>query len=238
MVPEGAAAGSTEAGASRAAAELRERAYGELAGRDAVLRRLVETRGRPDPFVWEDGGRTGDDPFAALLLHIAGQQISTRVAFVLFDRIRDAVGRMPDPAGIIGLGPERLRACGLSRAKASYMLGLAGLQEDGGIDVYGLGALDDEAALASLTAVKGLGVWTSEMFLLHQLRRKDVLPSGDVGIRRAIERAWELPGIPTVRETERRGRSWAPYRSFATALLWASLRPAAGAGAGGTGARA
>jgi DNA-3-methyladenine glycosylase II len=200
--------------------------YGRLVQGDPVLGRLTEVYGRPDPFLWEDGGRTGDDNFAALLLHIAGQQISTAVAFVLFDRIAAAVGRLPDAPGVVELGPDRLRACGLSRAKAAYMLGLAEMQIAGTIDVYGLEGMSDEAAIAALTSVKGLGLWTSEMFLLHQLRRGDVLPAGDVGIRRAIEPAWGLDAVPTIKEARLRAEAWAPYRSYASALLWASLGPA------------
>ncbi|MYV58209.1 hypothetical protein GT042_38135, partial [Streptomyces sp. SID3212] len=123
------------------------------------------------------------------------------------------------------LGPERLRACGLSHAKVSYLLGLARSQQGGLIDVDGLGGLTDAEAVAALTAVRGLGRWTAEMFLLHQLRRSDVLPVGDVGIRRAVERGWGLDTLPAPRDVERRTAAWSPYRSYASALLWASLRP-------------
>ncbi|MFJ2647341.1 DNA-3-methyladenine glycosylase family protein [Streptomyces sp. NPDC087420] len=199
--------------------------YGELARLDPVLARLTASYGRPDPFRWDDGGRTEGDRFAALVLHIAGQQISTAVAFVLFDRIRAAIGALPDPAGIVALGPERLRACGLSHAKASYLLALSESRLGGLIDVDGLDGLTDAEAVAALTAVRGLGRWTAEMFLLHQLRRSDVLPVGDVGIRRAVERGWGLDTLPTPRDVEGRTAAWSPYRSYASALLWASLRP-------------
>lgn len=200
--------------------------YRELSSRDPVLARLAARHGRPDPFRWDDGGRTGDDRFAALVLHVLGQQISTTVAFVLFDRVTAAIGSLPDPAGIAALGPDRLRACGLSHAKASYLLGLAGSALTGDLDVGGLDRLTDQEAVDALVSVRGIGRWTAEMFLLHQLRRSDVLPAGDLGIRRAVERAWDLDALPTVRETERRAAAWSPYRSYATALLWASLRPA------------
>jgi DNA-3-methyladenine glycosylase II len=201
------------------------RAYTALAAADPVLRGLIGVYGKPDPFHFADGGRTGDDHFAALVLHILGQQISTKVAFVLFDRLTSAIGVLPNPSGIISLGPQRLRALGLSRAKVSYVLDLAQHQLSGQLDVPKLGALADQDVLASLTSVRGLGVWTSEMFLLHQLHRPDVLPAGDMGIRRAVERAWATDTLPTIAAVRERALPWAPYRSYASALLWASLAP-------------
>lgn len=200
-------------------------AYTSLLDSDRVLRRIAYVHGRPDPFVWDDGGRTGTSNFAALLLHIAGQQISTAVAFILFDRVRAAVGAIPDPSNIVSLGPERLRSFGLSRAKASYMLSLTQMHLDGALDVDRLDHLDDEQAITALTAVRGIGRWSAEMFLIHQMHRPDVLPAGDLGIRRAVETAWGLPGIPTIEYVRELARDWSPYRSYAAALLWASLPP-------------
>jgi DNA-3-methyladenine glycosylase II len=197
--------------------------YTELAGRDPVLAALARTFGTPDPFEFPDGGRTAGDNFAALVLHILSQQISTVVAFVLFDRIRDAIGRVPDPEGILALGHDRLRACGLSNAKAEYVLGLARDQRDGRIDVDGLAELSDAAAFAALTAVRGIGRWSAEMFLLLQLHRPDIVPAADIGIRRAVRRAWELPEPPATEQVRGRAAAWSPYGSYATALLWASL---------------
>jgi DNA-3-methyladenine glycosylase II len=193
--------------------------------RDPVLRRLARDHGRPDPFVWDVGGRTGTSNFAALLLHIAGQQISTAVAFVLFDRLRAALGRVPDPLGVASLGVERLRSFGFSRAKAQYMYGLAEMQLAGSVDVDGLNPLDDEQAIAALTAVRGIGRWSAEMFLVHQLQRPDVLPAGDLGIRRAVEAGWGLPELPSVDQVRELARTWSPYRTYAAALLWASRHP-------------
>ena len=187
--------------------------------RDPVLRKLIRAVGEPDPFVWPDGGRTGGDNFAALVLHIVGQQISTAVAFTLFDRIRDALGELPSPAGILALGPDKLRGFGLSRAKASYLAALA----ESPLDIYHMDHLTDAEAVTALTAIRGLGPWTAEMFLVHQLHRTDVLPAGDVGIRRAIERAWRLDALPSVPATRQRAAAWSPNRTFAAALLWASL---------------
>ncbi len=197
--------------------------YPELARRDPVLAALVRRLGTPDPFAFPDGGRTGGSDFAALVLHIVSQQISTVVAFVLFDRMRDAIGRVPDPAGILALGHDKLRACGLSNAKADYVLGLASAQLDGRIDVEALAGLTDADAFAALTSIRGIGRWSAEMFLLLQLHRPDIVPAADIGIRRAVMRAWELPEMPTTDEVRRRAAAWSPYGSYAVALLWTSL---------------
>ncbi len=212
--------------ASDGVADRLSAAYGALLRRDPVLQRISWHSGRPDPFAWDEGGRTGTSNFAALLLHIAGQQISTRAAFVLFDRITAAVGGLPSPEDIVALGPARLRSVGLSGAKAGYMTGLAEMQLAGCVDVDGLDDLDDRRAVAALTSVRGVGRWSAEMFLIHQLRRPDVLPAGDLGIRRGVEAAWDLPALPSVDLVAELARVWSPYRSYAAALLRASRRPA------------
>lgn len=223
-----AANGTAGAKASGGAADPVSEAYSSLRRRDRVLRHISGQYGEPDPFAWDDGGRTGTSNFAALLLHIAGQQISTAVAFVLFDRIAVAVGGLPGPESVVALGPVGLRSVGLSAAKAAYMFGLAEMQLAGAVDVDGLGDLDDRQAVAALTSVRGVGRWSAEMFLIHQLHRPDVLPAGDLGIRRAVEAAWELPALPAVGVVAERARGWSPYRSYAAALLWASRRQGRG----------
>ncbi|GII59811.1 hypothetical protein Pth03_82000 [Planotetraspora thailandica] len=202
------------------------RRYRILADRDPVLARLVEEYGHPDPFEWHDGGRTGSSNFAAMTLHIVGQQISAVVAFVVFDRIAAAVGGVPTPDGVISLGADRLRECGLSRAKAAYVLDFAHRQVSGLIDIEDMADLDDSAAIAVLTAVKGIGLWSAQTFLIHQFHRSDILPAGDVGIRRAIAKAWPLKELPTVEDVRKMATAWAPYRTYAATLLWRSLRPA------------
>jgi DNA-3-methyladenine glycosylase II len=199
--------------------------YRSLAALDPVLADLMQGYGQPDPFEWSDGGRTGSSRFAAMMLHIVGQQISTVVAFVIFDRIAAATGGVPTPDAILALGAERLRECGLSRAKAGYILDLARSQASGLIDLEAMAALGDAEAIAALTAVRGIGLWSAEMFLIHQLHRPDVLPAGDVGLRRAIGIAWELPAVPGVNEVRTRAAAWSPHRTYAATLLWRSLRP-------------
>jgi DNA-3-methyladenine glycosylase II len=203
----------------------RSRAYRTLSSREPVFARLVADYGRPDPFQWHDGGRTGSSLFAAMLLHIAGQQISAVVAFAVYDRIIAAAGGTITPASVIDLGPERLRACGLSRAKVGYALALAEAQTAGVIDIEDLDGFGDAEIVAALTAIRGIGVWSAETFLVHNLNRPDVLPAGDLGVRRAVQRQWHLDQLPSPGEVRSRAEAWAPYRAYAGALLWSSLRP-------------
>jgi DNA-3-methyladenine glycosylase II len=199
--------------------------YRDLAGREPVFARLITGYGCPDPFEWHDGGRTGSSQFAAMLLHIVGQQISAVAAFAIYDRISAATGGVPTPAGILGLGQDRLRACGLSQARTGYALALAEAQTTGMIDIEGLDTLGDADAIAALTAVRGIGTWSAQTFLIHNLHRPDVLPGGDLGIRRAVQTQWHLDTLPSPREVSSRASAWVPWRSYAAAMLWRSLRP-------------
>jgi DNA-3-methyladenine glycosylase II len=212
--------------------ELRE-VYARLAERDAVLADLVRRHGRPDPFVWSPAYDAARTTFASLLLHIISQQISTVVAAQLFRRVEGAAGGTLDPEGVVGLGVERLRELGLSRAKATTVVGLAERHLAGTLDTDRLAGASDDEVTAALTAARGVGPWTAQMFLIHQLRRPDVLPAGDLGIRHAVAAGWpwrgQSSGLPSPAEVTQLGRGWRPYRTYAAALLWASLRPAADA---------
>jgi DNA-3-methyladenine glycosylase II len=199
-----------------------DEAYRELAARDQVLRAITEMRGRPNPFVWKGGAPPGSSNFAAMLLHIVSQQISTAVALVLFGRIERATGGSPDPQAIAALGPERLRELGLSHAKAGYLVDLAKMHMTGSLDTERLDGLDDDQAIAALTSARGVGLWTAQMFLIHQLHRPDVLPAGDLGIRSAVQAAWKRSTLPSIDAVTRLGANWAPFRTYAAALLWAA----------------
>ena len=203
----------------------REAAYQALAGTEPVLARLAGAYGRPDPFEWFDGGRTGTSKFAAMLLHITGQRISAAAAFTIYDRITAASGAVPDASTLLTLGAARLRAVGLADAKTRCLLELAGRQEAGLIDLESMSALTDDEVTSALVAVPGIGLWSAQAFLLRQLHRPDVLPATDTGIRRAIGREWNLPRPPTRHQVGTMSAAWAPYRSYAAALLWRSLRP-------------
>jgi DNA-3-methyladenine glycosylase II len=160
-----------------------------------------------------------------MVLHIVAQQISWLTALTIFDRIATAAGGRPTTATLARLGAEGLHACGLSRARADSLLDLAGRQDSGLIDVTRMRGLPDDKVIATLTSVHGVGVWTAQMFLIHQLHRPDVLPAGDLGIRRAVQIAWRLAAMPSVRQVQDRGAAWTPHRTYAAALLWRSLQP-------------
>ena len=132
-------------------------------------------------------------------------------------------GRAPTPAEIIAADPEEIRAAGLSRPKVAYLRDLAERVEDGELDVDRLAELPDEEVSAQLTAVKGLGQWTADMFLIFHLGRPDVLPVGDLGIRRAVERAYGLAALPDAEDLRRIAEPWRPRRSLACLYLWRSL---------------
>ncbi|NMO49854.1 DNA-3-methyladenine glycosylase 2 family protein [Actinoplanes sp. TBRC 11911] len=198
--------------------------YRRLAA-DPVLGRLIERVGRPDPFGWSERALPSSSNFEAMALHIVAQQISLAGALTIFGRLTAAVGGTVTPKSLLARSDDDLRALGLSYAKAAYLHDLARRQDDGVIDLEHMDDVDDATALADLTAVRGVGLWSAQMFLIHQLKRADILPAGDIGIRRAIEKAWQLDAMPGIEETRRRGTAWTPYRSYAAALLWASLRP-------------
>jgi DNA-3-methyladenine glycosylase II len=173
-------------------------------------------------------GHAADDHYGALLRSIVGQQLSTRAAYAIYGRLLERFGgRPPTPEELLEASsgdPEPFRAAmGLSRAKVKYLRSLAEHVLSGELDLDRMDALSDDEVIAELTAVKGLGLWTSQMFLMFHLGRPDVLPVGDLGIRRAIERGWGLPAIPDAEEMTRIAEPWRPYRTLASRYLWRSL---------------
>ena len=200
-----------------------ERAYAALGRRDPVLRELITRVGRPDPFAWDGSQLAGVDLFAGLALHIVGQQISIPAAQTIFGRLGDAAGaRPPSAARVAGLDHTQLRGVGLSTAKGRSLHELALGIGDGSVNLEALHAVDDTEAIHALSALRGVGPWSAQMFLIHQLHRPDVLPAGDVGIRSAIHRAYRLPERPSESAVVARAADWSPYRSYAAALLWRS----------------
>jgi DNA-3-methyladenine glycosylase II len=195
---------------------------------DPVLAEIIEAigpKGLPAP----DAGRTTaagpPDHYGALVRSIVGQQLSTKAARSIFGRLTERFGgRTPTPAEVLADDPEELRAAaGLSRAKTNYLRSLAEHVLSGELELELLDALPDDEVLAELVAVKGLGVWTAQMFLMFHLGRPDVLPVGDLGIRRAIERAYGLDGLPDPATMERIAEPWSPHRTLACRYLWRSL---------------
>ena len=199
--------------------------YHVLGSREPLLAGLIDTYGHPPPFEWHDGGRTGDSQFAAMLLHIVGQQISASVAFHIYDRVAAACGDIPSAAAVLTLQARRLEAAGLSRAKASYIMAFARAQADGAIDIEGMRDLQDAEVIAKLTAIHGIGLWSAQTFLIHNLARPDVLPASDLGIRRACAALWTMGSLPSPGAVKTLSAAWTPYRSYASALLWRSLAP-------------
>jgi DNA-3-methyladenine glycosylase II len=165
------------------------------------------------------------DHYGALVRSIVGQQLSTKAARSIYNRLTDRFGgRTPTPDEVLADDPEELRAAaGLSRAKVSFLRSLAEHVQNGSLELERLDQLPDEEVIAELVAVRGLGVWSADMFLMFHLGRPDVLPVGDLGIRRAVMRRYELAELPTPEELERIAASWRPYRTLACRFLWRSL---------------
>ena len=171
--------------------------------------------GRPHP----------DDHYGALVRTIVGQQLSVAAARAIYGRLTDRFGgRPPTPQEILADDPEELRtAAGLSHAKVRFLRSLAEHVLSGELELERLDQLDDENVAAELTAVKGIGQWSTDMFLMFHLDRPDILPVGDLGIRRAFERAYGLPELPEAEEMERIAEPWRPHRTLASRYLWRSL---------------
>ncbi|MBZ5729323.1 MAG: DNA-3-methyladenine glycosylase [Acidobacteriia bacterium] len=166
-----------------------------------------------------------DPDFETLVKSIVYQQLSGRVASVIFGRLAKAAGGALTPGNILKLRPARMRALGLSKQKTAYIRDLARHTRDGNVAFEELLALTDEAVIERLTQVKGIGEWTVHMFLIFALRRTDVLPTGDLGIRNAIRKAYGLAELPSPAEMVAMAERWRPYCTVASWYLWRSLEP-------------
>ncbi len=166
------------------------------------------------------------DHYGALVRSIASQQLSVLAARAIYGRLTERFdGRAPTPQEILDDDPEELRAAaGFSRAKVGYLRSLAEHVLSGELELDRLDQLSDEDVTAELVAVKGIGEWTAHMFLMFQLDRPDVLPVGDLGIRRAIERAYGLDDLPDAPTIESIAEPWRPQRTLACRYLWRSLQ--------------
>jgi DNA-3-methyladenine glycosylase II len=183
---------------------------------DKVLSEIIERVG-------DYGIQFRDPDFESLVKSIVYQQLSGRVASVIFGRLAKAAGGKLTPGNILKLRPARMRALGLSKQKTAYIRDLARHTRDGRVIFEELAALDDAAVIERLTQVKGIGVWTAHMFLMFALRRTDVLPTGDLGIRNAMRKAYGMTEPPTPAEMESLAQRWRPYCSVASWYLWRSL---------------
>ncbi len=191
-----------------------------LMRRDPVMRRLIE---RVGPCGLAESQKA--DPFEALVQAIVWQQLSWKAALAIYGKFLAVFGdeRCPTPAELLAVPESALRAAGLSRMKAAYLRDLAAKVLDGTVRLDGLDRLSDEEVIETLTRVKGIGRWSAEMFLIFKLHRPDVLPVDDLGIAKAIQRAYRLRALPSPARMLAIGERWRPYRSVASWYLWESL---------------
>jgi DNA-3-methyladenine glycosylase II len=191
-----------------------------LMRRDPVLRELIKRIG---PCELHNAGPA--DPFEALTMSIASQQLSVKAADTIFGRFRDLFppDRTPTPVRVLALSDDQIRGVGFSRPKAGFIKDLAARVHDGRLDLAGMRDHPDEDVMAQLVAVKGIGRWTAEIFLMFRLLRPDVLPADDLGLMNAVQRAYRLRKRPTPDKVRKMGENWRPYRSVASWYLWQSL---------------
>jgi DNA-3-methyladenine glycosylase II len=188
-----------------------------LVKRDRVLKKLIPQH--PGAFLQSRG-----DAFVTLARSIVGQQISVKAAQSVWDRF-DALTRKMTPAQVLKLKVDDMRAAGLSARKVEYLVDLALHFADKRVRVNDWPSMDDEAIIAELVAIRGIGRWTAEMFLIFHLMRPNVLPLDDIGLQNGISRAY-FSGEPVSRSEIREvAGSWAPYCSVATWYIWRSLDP-------------
>jgi len=191
---------------------------------DSRMAELVDAQPRLDPDSLFDG--LPNDLWGALVLQVIGQQLSLASAAAILTRLEALHGRgMPTPAQLLATDAETLRGVGLSYAKAGYLHDLAARLQDGRLDLDRLRALDDEAARAALTEVKGVGRFTADGALMLALRRTDVWPAADLALRRAVERIWGLDPPASVEQVDALGERFRPWRTLAAAYLYSSVEP-------------
>jgi DNA-3-methyladenine glycosylase II len=203
------------------------KAVAALREADPVMARLIDEHGT---IVRRDLKRERPgDAYGALLRSIVGQQLSTKAAATIYGRMLELFGgHPPTPKQLLKADPDKIRAAGLSRPKIAYLRDLAQHVEEGTLELARLPDLPDEEVAEQLTAIKGLGQWTADMFLMFHLRRPDILPVGDQGIRRAMQVEYRLRKLPDPKRMQQIAKPWQPYRTLACLYLWSSLDNAPG----------
>lgn len=196
------------------------RARRALMRRDPILRAIIAKYGH-----CRLGTTVSGDIYVGLLQAIVSQQLSTKAAATIFGRVRALAPAEdgPTPAALLSVAEDALRAAGLSRQKISYVRDLSQRVLEGSLPTDRLSSMPDEEVIETVTKVKGIGRWSAEMILIFRLLRPDILPVGDLGIVKAVQRAYGLRKPPTPERLLKIGERWRPYRSVASWYLWASL---------------
>lgn len=186
---------------------------------DPVMHRLSKLHRIP-----REQAIPGDDGFAALVTSITHQQVSLAAGRSIHAKLLKALGGKATPRRVLNRTPEQLRAAGLSRSKSAYILDLADRTLRGEVEFTRFPAMEDEAIIAELVAVKGIGAWTAKMFLLFHLQRPDVFAPEDLGLRIAVAQAYGVAPAKAAARMERMRPLWSPYNSVAARVLWQSRR--------------
>ena len=183
---------------------------------DPVLARVIDSVGRLK-FELDDGH------YEALVGSIIFQQLAGSAARAILNRFKSLYrGRIPDPKSYLATDVAKLRSAGLSPQKISYIRDLCERMVQGSLDFEGISRMSDEEAVRELDAIRGVGRWTAEMFLIFVLGRADILPVDDLGVQKAAKRLYHLRKLPTRDKFEKLSKTWHPYRSIATLYLWRS----------------
>jgi DNA-3-methyladenine glycosylase II len=205
------------------AKQMAEEALKHLAVADARLAAIIESVGAYEI-------KLRKDPFRSLVEAIIYQQLAGSAADAIYKRFVKIYGRFPRPAQLLATKDARLRAAGLSARKIEYLKDLASRVSDGRLKLAKLTKLPDEQVIERLDQVKGIGRWTAEMFLIFCLGRQDVLPVDDLGLRRAMQKAYMLAELPSPEIMHKIAQPWKPYSSIATWYMWKSLEKFKGIG--------
>ncbi len=202
---------------------MREEGVAHLRAADPILAEIIDRYGPGGLGERREGDQT--EHYGALVRSIVGQQISTKAAAAIYRRLADRFGgRAPTPREILADDPEQLRAAaGLSRAKVGFLRSLAEHVEDGSLELERLDSLEDAQVMAELVAVKGIGPWSAHMFLMFHLERPDILPVGDLAIRRSMMLLYGLPELPAPALMEQITEPWRPFRTLGCRYLWRAL---------------
>jgi DNA-3-methyladenine glycosylase II len=192
------------------------KAINHLKKSDPVLCAIIE---RVGPYRMKQSS----PEFASLAEAIVYQQLHGKAAETIYKRFVAAAGEPLTPEGVLKLSDEQLRSVGMSKQKSAYLKDLAAKTASGVLDFSKLHEMPDNEVIKHLTQVKGIGLWTAQIFLMFSLQRPDVLPTGDYGVQAAMKRHYRKRKMPKPKDMEKIARAWAPYRSVACWYLWRSL---------------